>query len=165
MNIHNLSFAFLPSLLAPKGEIPDGEYLEWENKDGHAYCHGGFNYSSGNLVVPMNGIYRVFLQITYESKEDYECPDVLRLATVVLLFRETYAENVPLLSSVDTVSCSMEPWSKSLYTAGLFSLEANCRLRVTSSNPGLIVQKEYQVFFGAELLPQSSGQPLRVTQV
>ncbi|XP_076586005.1 lymphotoxin-alpha-like [Chaetodon auriga] len=142
-------------LTAPKGKNTVGKYLEWESKDGHAFCHGGFNYSSGDLVVPINGIYRVFLQITYESKKVQQCVrDELRLSNMVFLFRETYTDDVCLLSSVDTVSCSMEPWSKSLYTAGLFFLEANGKLRVTSSHSELIVKKEYQVFFGAEFLPQ-----------
>lgn len=47
----------------------------------------------------------------------------------------------------------MEPWSKSLYTAGLFFLEAKSILRVKSSHTELIAKREYQVFFGAELLP------------
>lgn len=103
-------------------------------------------------MVPRNGIYRVFLQITYESKIDLKC-DKLRLNNRVVVFREIYTDNVPILSSVDTVSCSVEPWSKSLYTAGLFSLEAKSILRVKSSHPELIAKREYQVFFGAELLP------------
>lgn len=140
---------------APEGDITEGDYLEWESDSGNAFCLGGFNYSSGNLVVPRSGIYRVFLQITYESTDDLKClGDELRLTNRVVFIRDTYDIDVPLLSSVDTVSCSMEQWSKSLYTAGLFRLEANCRLRVTSSHPELIVKKEYQVFFGAELLPQ-----------
>lgn len=139
-------------LTAPKGNVTDADYLEWESHDGHAFCHGGFSYSSGNLVVPRNGIYRVFLQITYESTKDIQCPS--SVTSTVYLFRETYNNNVRLLSSVDTVTCSMEQWSKSLYTAGLFFLETNCRLRVKSSHPDLIVKREYEVFFGAELLPQ-----------
>ncbi|XP_044051600.1 tumor necrosis factor ligand superfamily member 15 [Siniperca chuatsi] len=143
-------------LTAPNGNNTDGGYLKWENETGNAFCQGGFKYSSGNLVVPRNGIYRVFLQITYESKEDLKCnrDEVLRLINKVLFIRDTYDEDVCLLSSVDTVSCSMEQWSKSLYTAGLFFLEANSRLHVTSSRPELIVKKQYQVLFGAELLHQ-----------
>lgn len=142
-------------LTAPRGNSTVGEYLAWESDDGAAFCHGGFSYSSGSLVVPRNGVYRVFLQITYESKGDFECPsDELRLHNTVFFIRDTYNKNVPLLSSVETVSCSMEQWSKSLYTSGLFSLEANGRLSVKSLYPELIVKKEYQVFFGAELLPQ-----------
>nr|XP_046241985.1 lymphotoxin-alpha [Scatophagus argus] len=139
-------------LTAPTGSHTDGKYLQWESNDGHAFCHGGFNYSSGDLVVPRSGLYRVFLQITYESKDKHNC-DELKLINKVFVFRDSYPHDVPLLSSVDTVSYT-KPWSKSLYTDGLFFLEANCRLHVTSSCPDLIIKREYQVFFGAELMPQ-----------
>ncbi|XP_070761208.1 lymphotoxin-alpha-like [Enoplosus armatus] len=142
-------------LTAPKSKNMDEEYLEWEIAEGNAFFQGGFNYSSGNLVVPRGGIYRVYLQITYESKEDLKCfGDELRLTNMVFYIRDSYDADECLLSSVDTVSCSMEQWSKSLYTAGLFFLEANVRLRVKSSHPDLIVPNQHQVFFGAELLPQ-----------
>ncbi|XP_054467242.1 lymphotoxin-alpha-like [Anoplopoma fimbria] len=141
-------------LTVPEGNISNGEYLQWESDDGNAFCHGGFKYSSGNLVVPTSGIYRVFLQITYESKKDLVCVDGLRLTNSVSRIQESYNKSVTFLSSVDSVSCNMEQWSKTLYTAGLFYLEANGRLRVTSSHLNLIVRSEHKVFFGAELLPQ-----------
>nr|XP_020454829.1 lymphotoxin-alpha-like [Monopterus albus] len=140
-------------LTAPHGNITNGEYLEWESQgeEGHAHCRG-FNYSNGNLVVPVNGLYRVFLQITYESKTEYHCSvNELRLTNKVYKIWDGYNVDVPLLISVDTVSCSTTQWSKSLYTEGLFSLNANTRLRVSSSCPELIVKKECQMFFGAEL--------------
>uniref|UniRef100_UPI0037E98C13 lymphotoxin-alpha-like n=1 Tax=Semicossyphus pulcher TaxID=241346 RepID=UPI0037E98C13 len=142
------------AMLTAPGRISHGEYLEWESEVGNAYCHG-FNYSSGNLVVPRGGIYRVFLQITFENKTGACSPGgQIRLSNIVYVFRENYQKSVSLLSSVDTVMCSVEQWSKSLYTAGLFSLDANCRLSVKSSHPGLITQTEQLVFFGAELLHQ-----------
>ncbi|XP_041643974.1 lymphotoxin-alpha [Cheilinus undulatus] len=140
-------------LTAPEGNTNDGVYLKWESRRGHAYCRGGFNYSSGSLVVPRSGVYRVFLQITFESR-NVECPrdGVLRLINIVQLSRDNYPKNLSLLSSVDTVVCSLESWSKSVYTAGLFSLEANWKLLVKSSQPELIARSEDQVFFGAELV-------------
>ncbi|XP_031732643.1 lymphotoxin-alpha-like [Anarrhichthys ocellatus] len=142
-------------LTAPRGNYGIGTYLEWESEVGLAFCHGGFNYSSGDLLVPRTGIYRVFLQITYESKDDpNKCVDEPRLSNSVFFIRDAYNDNVVLLSSVDTLNCSIEQWSKTLYTAGLFSLEANGRLHVKSSHPGLIVKSQHKVFFGAELLPQ-----------
>ncbi|XP_034727989.1 tumor necrosis factor ligand superfamily member 6-like [Etheostoma cragini] len=142
-------------LTVPRDNSLDGDYLTWESEDGNAFCHGGFNYSSGNLVVPRKGFYRVFLQITYESKDGFKCPsdEVLRLTNEVFVISDSYNENIALLSSVDTVNCSMKQWIKSTYTAGLFLLDANSRLRVKSSYRDLITKKETQVFFGAELLP------------
>lgn len=140
-------------LTVPRGDSVKGKYLEWESKAGHAFCNGGFNYSSGDLVVPRNGFYRVFLQIAYESKASLAC-EGRTLINTVFVFRDAYRVDRPLLSSVDTVGCGTEPWIKSLYTSGVFYLEVNCRLRVTSSFRDLIVREEHQVFFGAELLPQ-----------
>nr|XP_019957892.1 PREDICTED: lymphotoxin-alpha-like [Paralichthys olivaceus] len=127
------------------------DYLKWQSKIGNAHCHGGFNYFNGNLVVPRNGIYRVFLQITYQCLDS--SAHILRLTNNVLYFTDSYNASLPpLLSSVETMICSMEQWEKSIYTAGLFNLEANTRLFVKSSNPELIVKNEALVFFGAELL-------------
>uniref|UniRef100_A0A3B4X2T8 THD domain-containing protein n=1 Tax=Seriola lalandi dorsalis TaxID=1841481 RepID=A0A3B4X2T8_SERLL len=147
-------FASLLSPSAPFEKNTDGKYLLWESKIGNAHCHGGFNYSSGNLVVPRNGVYRVFLQITYEGERGPECSGEEVLSNIVYWIRDSYGGERPLLSAVDTVSCRMKHWSKSLYTAGSFLLEANSRLRVNSTHPQLIANNEYQVFFGAELLPQ-----------
>uniref|UniRef100_A0A3P8VQJ7 THD domain-containing protein n=1 Tax=Cynoglossus semilaevis TaxID=244447 RepID=A0A3P8VQJ7_CYNSE len=137
---------------APFDNITDGKYLQWEHSLGNAKCLGGFRYSSGNLVVPRSGIYRVFLQITYESKS--RCNKELKLTQIVFSFYNSYNENMRLLSSVDTVNCSLDHWRKSLYTAGIFYLEGNTLLRVMSSNPELIARKEDLVFFGAEFLSE-----------
>ncbi|XP_078106127.1 lymphotoxin-alpha-like [Sander vitreus] len=140
-------------LTAPRGNNLDGKYLKWESINGNAFCHGGFNCSSTNLVVPRKGLYSVFLQITYEG--DFSCPsdEELRLTNEVFVISDNYNMDVSLLSSVNTVNCSMDRWIKSTYTGGLFFLEANSRLRVTSSKHDLISKKESQVFFGAVMLP------------
>lgn len=141
----------LAMLTAPIGDNTAGAYLKWEPDLGKAICRGGFNYSNGDLVVPRNGFYRVFLQITYGSTTDHSCKP--QLSNCVLLFQESYKANVELLRSFDTVNCSMEQWSKSLYTSGVFYMEANSRLRVQSSHREHIAKNEHLVFFGAELLP------------
>ncbi|XP_077457202.1 lymphotoxin-alpha-like isoform X1 [Stigmatopora argus] len=140
-------------LTAPAGKKSNGKYLLWESKVGTAYCHGGFHYSNGNLVLPSKGIYRVFLQITYESNADLNDNDgVVNLDNKVFLFHDSYPKDRPLLSSVDTISCKANHWTKSLHTSGTFELEANSTLRVTSENVNLISSKEYLVFFGVEFL-------------
>lgn len=118
---------------------------------GNAFCRGGFSYSGGRLLVPRAGLYRVFLQVTYASN----CSSGKTMLTnTVLHFRASYPADVPLLTSADVVDCSVERWTKSLYAAGLFFLEAGSQLRVTSSRPRLVVHREQQTFFGAELLLQ-----------
>lgn len=136
-------------LTAPRGNRTVGKYLQWEI----AHCEGGFQYSSGDLVVPRDGFYRVFLQITYHSDGEH-CPlPEMKLNNKVFSFMESYPEDTFLLTSDDTVRCSKDLWSKSLYTSGLFKLDANSRLHVTANYPEFIARNHYEVFFGAERLP------------
>lgn len=139
-----------PIELSPNNTVPEG-YLKWESHTGNAFCHGGFSYSNGNLVVPIKGTYRVFLQITYEITRT----DWLKLFNAVYFISDHYPEYNELLSTVDTVYCTVERpkvCSKTIYTSGLFFLEANTNLSVKSLHPELIVQKEELMFFGAERL-------------
>ncbi|XP_028271179.1 lymphotoxin-alpha-like [Parambassis ranga] len=128
------------------------DYLQWESVIGNVHCHGGFNYSNGDLVVPRKGMYRVFLQITFiiECKEDSKTER--KVWNNVYVYSDAYEADTILLSSVDMVACRGHLWYKSMYTAGLFSLDANDRLRVKSSDPKLIARNEHEVLFGAELL-------------
>lgn len=144
---------FLLSFSAPKGNATIGKYLNWESEDGNAYCCGGIYYSSGHLVVPRQGLYRVFLQVTFGSTAGL-CETVMevKLTNIVYLSRRNYRDYVPILSSVDTVPCSQESWSKSLYTSSLFRLEANSKLAVGSNWPELISKRQDEVFFGIEFV-------------
>ncbi|KAF7655326.1 hypothetical protein LDENG_00057610 [Lucifuga dentata] len=127
------------------------EHLKWEHKSGNAYCDGGFRYSNGYLVVPRNGYYTVYLQVTYENYKPISCfKNVLILESEVHIFQQSYPMNVTLMSMVESVNCSWKTWRKSLYTSAVFHLETNDRMWVTSSHPEFIAQKEQQVFFGAK---------------
>uniref|UniRef100_A0A3Q2X979 THD domain-containing protein n=1 Tax=Hippocampus comes TaxID=109280 RepID=A0A3Q2X979_HIPCM len=139
-------------LLAPHDKKTVEEYLLWESVNGNAHLHGGFRYSNGSLVIPTKGLYRVFLQLTYESNTESKFD--LKLSNTVVLYHDSYPSDVTLLSSVDTVSHSTKQWSKSLHTSGIFLMKANSRLRVKSANANLISSEEHLVFFGAELLSQ-----------
>lgn len=137
-------------LTAPVGNNTNGQYLQWAHDIGNAYCHGGFRYSNGDLVVPRDGLYSVYLQITYSG---LVCPVYKKLMNKVLHSSEEYRNDMTLLSSIHTMSCSEDVWSKSLYTAGFFFLKAKDKLRVMSSHPDYITKAEYEVFFGAVLFP------------
>ncbi|KAM4745522.1 lymphotoxin-alpha [Anableps anableps] len=145
----------LPSamLTAPDGNTTNGIYLLWQHKLGEAHIQGGFNYSDGSLVVPKRGLYRVFLQVTYEA-DGTDCPDTgfQTVSNRVYNFRQGYEKDEPLLTAVDIVACIHGVWKKSLFTSGLFKLDTNDKLRVTSSHPNSIAKNEHQLFFGAELV-------------
>ncbi|XP_071371467.1 lymphotoxin-alpha-like [Centroberyx affinis] len=142
-------------LTAASNRSAEREYLDWEVENGLAHLDGGFQYDSGDLVVPKEGNYWVYLQITYENQENFSCDeDEVVLTHRVLRFQVGYTKDVVLLSSAYTVTCSMKTWRKSLYTAAVFRLKAKDRLRVFATHPELMTVGEHQVFFGAELEPQ-----------
>lgn len=124
----------------------------WQSKDGEAHCRGGFRYTGQDLVVPTTGVYRVFLQVTYESKGSDE--DEPMVSNSVSVLEESYKKERCILTAFDTVSCS-KTWRKTLYTSGLFFLEAHAELRTTSSHHDLIIPSETMTFFGAELVSNS----------
>ncbi|XP_028313909.1 LOW QUALITY PROTEIN: lymphotoxin-alpha [Gouania willdenowi] len=114
------------------GTTTIGKYLQWESNEGHAFCHGGFNYSSGLWWFPKKGIYRVFLQITYEG-DDCSEPEI-NLYSRVFVHSERYPLHTALLSASDIVKCGPWTWRKSLYSAGLHKLEAKSRLHVNATH-------------------------------
>uniref|UniRef100_A0A667YFL3 THD domain-containing protein n=1 Tax=Myripristis murdjan TaxID=586833 RepID=A0A667YFL3_9TELE len=150
--IYACVLVFLSSSSAVSHRSTEKDVLEWEDKRGHAHLDGGFGYFDGNLVVPRDGNYKVYVQITYEKYDDFPCEEELRLFQWVYRFQQSYPDNVTLMSSVDTMSCSMTRPKKSLYASAVFPLKAKDRLWVRSSHPELICHEEHQVFFGWLLL-------------
>ncbi|XP_015235390.1 PREDICTED: tumor necrosis factor-like [Cyprinodon variegatus] len=137
-------------LTVPNGQNTHGDILLWETELGNARIQGGFKYSNGNLIVPRDGIYRVYLQITYSSESaEANGQSVCNKVNVISL---SYEKRVPLLSACDTIVFSKTPWKKSLFTSGSFRLYAKDKLLVTSSHSNYIFRNEHEGFFGAELV-------------
>ncbi|KAM9394376.1 lymphotoxin-alpha [Pholidichthys leucotaenia] len=151
-------FQEIPSAMVtvPASKKIDQGYLHWDCNQsfGKCFLKGKFTYSNRSLVVPVPGIYRVFLQIAYEYNFNNRCcdsnDDLLILSNSVECVDCGYDNPIVLLSSFDTGKmCGM--LRKTLYTAGLFALGAGYKLSVKSDHQEYIANKEHQVFFGAEL--------------
>uniref|UniRef100_A0A3P8ZCL1 THD domain-containing protein n=1 Tax=Esox lucius TaxID=8010 RepID=A0A3P8ZCL1_ESOLU len=170
MNIINDTFAwksitlyktcFLASLPAPRSfNNSKREYLEWEDHFGHVHL-SEFKYHDGDLIVPRDGIYKVYLQITFRRPGNFQCDtDVFILTQKVLLYAANYPENVDLLAASDIVYCmpnseEMPYWEKSPNTSGVFKLNAGDKLRVKNGNRfhELMLLQEDKTFFGAHLI-------------
>ncbi|XP_010874517.2 tumor necrosis factor [Esox lucius] len=135
------------------------EYLEWEDHFGHVHL-SEFKYHDGDLIVPRDGIYKVYLQITFRRPGNFQCDtDVFILTQKVLLYAANYPENVDLLAASDIVYCmpnseEMPYWEKSPNTSGVFKLNAGDKLRVKNGNRfhELMLLQEDKTFFGAHLI-------------
>lgn len=109
-------------------------------------------YSDGDLVVPRQGYYRVYVQMSFEGEADSCESGVALLTCSVFYYHDSYRSQQLLLTAVDTTACPRK-WKKSLHSSSVFLLEANSRLRVTSSHSDHVLRNEYETFFGADLLP------------
>lgn len=146
VNGEALNLVFFFFFLAKVNQT-SGDPLQWETELGNAFL-GGFNYSDGNLVVPRDGFYRVFLQVTFEIPN--ECENQA-LSCTVLALSEDYPKYKEILKTDDFVECCN--CIKTLYTSALFSFKENTMLKVKTNGPYIISKDEKLVFFGAELLP------------
>ncbi|XP_054876558.1 uncharacterized protein LOC129351629 [Poeciliopsis prolifica] len=140
----------LPStmLTVLRENTTNGKYLLWEDTRGEAYIDGGFRYFNGSLMVPRKGLYRVFLQTLYENSK---CDDFLVVRSEVLVFRQGYPKDQTLLKAEDTLGCKHNV-KRSLFTSGIFRLDTNDKLHVTSSHPNLLYKNDFHSFFGAQLV-------------
>ncbi|XP_029618365.1 tumor necrosis factor ligand superfamily member 6 [Salmo trutta] len=146
------------------------EYLEWEDKRGLAHLND-FEYDDGDLIVPKDGVYEVYLQITFRRPSHFVCSKegpVFILFQRVILFAMNYPNDSALLTASDTVYCSQPPgsegcmeedsvipyWQKSPRTSGVFKLKAGDRLRVSNEDRyhELMLLQEDKTFFGAYLV-------------
>uniref|UniRef100_A0A8C7JFE0 THD domain-containing protein n=1 Tax=Oncorhynchus kisutch TaxID=8019 RepID=A0A8C7JFE0_ONCKI len=150
-------------------------YLEWEYNLGLAHL-SGFKYHDCDLIVLNDGMYMVYLQITFRSPGHFVCNEEesgFIITQKVILFAKGYQKNRDLLTASDTVDCipksndcqptgsegckeesGTQYWEKSLCTFGVFKLKAGDRLRVRKGDRyhELMLLQEDRTFFGAHLI-------------
>ncbi|XP_055080209.1 tumor necrosis factor ligand superfamily member 11-like [Periophthalmus magnuspinnatus] len=137
-------------------------YPEWQWEQGNAHLQS-MTVSNGNLSVSTEGLYRLYLQVTFEfihkaygkcqrcTDSEPMCDKDLKmfLEISVQRFSNSYKSFRTLLSSQDTMSCSHD-WSKTMITTGVFLLDANTKLRVKLQHSELVNNQDTHTFFGAE---------------
>ncbi|XP_072289855.1 tumor necrosis factor ligand superfamily member 15 [Eucyclogobius newberryi] len=134
-------------------------FLEWRSDLGNGY-NKGMIISEENVIVPTNGMYRLYLQVTFDFfshessvKEEICEDDLMSLEISVQRLNNRYMHFRTLLVSKDTMSCS-HGWTKSMSTTGTFKLEANSLLRVQLLHKELVYNQDTHTFFGVELVSQ-----------
>ncbi|KAI1900667.1 hypothetical protein AGOR_G00052270 [Albula goreensis] len=140
-------------LTAPETSIHNVTTLEWESKNGDAFLQD-FDYGNNALIVPKDGRYSVYLQLTYRMTEKFVCipGNLIQLTQEVYRLSDSYPVETLLMVASDTVNCSEKKWRRSIYTSGVFQLEKGDRLFVKAGNAVLIDYNEKRMFFGAFLV-------------
>ncbi|KAG9354622.1 hypothetical protein JZ751_001335 [Albula glossodonta] len=138
---------------APETSIHNVTTLEWESKNGDAFLQD-FDYGNNALIVPQDGRYSVYLQLTYRMTEKFFCipGNLIQLTQEVYRWSDSYPVETLLMVASDTVNCSEKKWRRSIYTSGVFQLEKGDRLFVKAGNAVLIDYNEKRMFFGAFLV-------------
>ncbi|KAK7933396.1 hypothetical protein WMY93_004292 [Mugilogobius chulae] len=129
-------------------------YSELKSEHGNTHLKGGMIVSNGNLSLPIKGLYRIYLQVTFDfDSENYDiCEDDMVMVNIsVKRCSNSYKQFRVLLASMDTLRCSQD-WSKSLITTGTFELEANTVLQVHINHNELVRKQDIYSFFGVELV-------------
>ncbi|XP_078691715.1 tumor necrosis factor ligand superfamily member 10-like [Branchiostoma floridae x Branchiostoma belcheri] len=131
----------------------------WETEHGLATLANGMEYSRGNLVIPADGLYYVYSQLSYRFRNDLledSGKDEERVFQIIhyTYRRNSYPEPKQIMKTAKS-TC----WSKrvefGLYTSfqgGVFQLEKGDRIWVSVSNAPLICFDETSSFFGAFML-------------
>lgn len=134
--------------------IEKKSHLVWQYAEGNAHRRGGMTYEGGSLTVPSKGLYRLYLQVTFvftldNNDSDMCANDILDLKIKLERYSNSYNNFTLLLESDETMSCKHD-WTKSMYTSGIFELEALSQIRVNLTPENLVKTDDAHSFLGAE---------------
>ncbi|CAL8248979.1 unnamed protein product [Merluccius merluccius] len=116
--------------------------LSWDSR----VCRGfRYDQETGDLLVPEDGRYLVYFQLTYRGH--LNCTKPLMLVQRVVYVQESYPKELDLLAVQDTLPC-MDYLTKTMQASISYDLVKNDRLRVRLNTPKLL----YKGFLGADLL-------------
>lgn len=98
-----------------------------------------------SLEVKRSGTYKVSLQITYRGLDNYIKETTLQQD--IKTYSHGYEAPIFLLTSMETLNFTSPYWKKSIFSEGIFSLEAGDKLSVESNNLPLIDRFHQTTFF------------------
>ncbi|XP_066500229.1 lymphotoxin-beta [Hoplias malabaricus] len=100
------------------------------------------NYSlsqdSLHLVIPQDGFYRMWLQVTYHDIGGKWSKDQLSLRSELYTISNDHGSETPRLRVFETIPAKSNKWIKSVYSGDIFSLMKGDQIKVNSSHPLLI---------------------------
>nr|XP_028571286.1 tumor necrosis factor ligand superfamily member 15 isoform X2 [Podarcis muralis] len=118
--------------------------LEWTVRRNEQ--HSPMKYFNGFLVIPKNGYYFVYTQVTFRCP-DGTCEnieycgkkgvDVRNVMQVVSLKSPSYPAPRPIMKGESSID-NYGKWKKTIYVGGIFQLWEDDTLMVNVSNPALV---------------------------
>ncbi|KAI1882459.1 hypothetical protein AGOR_G00250970 [Albula goreensis] len=128
--------------------------LKWEAHEGDAYTHG-FKYEERDraLIVPQDGFYSLYLQITYRKPQSFSCKsNTIHFIVEVVKRSDSYSnQDTEVMTTHDWMPCDPK-YRKSVPSYGVYQLNKKDKLMVRVSEPDLVdLSNERLTYFGALL--------------
>ncbi|XP_019643289.1 PREDICTED: tumor necrosis factor ligand superfamily member 10-like [Branchiostoma belcheri] len=131
----------------------------WESEQGLATLANGMKYRGGNIVIPADGLYYIYSQLSYRFLNENPFENPKEDANIFQLIHYTYKQSSYPEPQMIMKSSRSTCWSKrtefGLYTSfqgGVFRLEKGDKVSVSVSNPQMICFEESSSFFGAFMI-------------
>ncbi|EMP41992.1 Lymphotoxin-alpha [Chelonia mydas] len=126
-----------------------GERLRWRSDVDASFTQGGFRLANDSLVVPASGMYFIYFQASFLGAACPAGDEPLILAHRVLLFSDTYPQDVPILSAHKTACPGRAPWYRSLRQGAAFALQKGDRLSTQTEGEAHLLGGQGTLSFGA----------------
>uniref|UniRef100_UPI00398F704F tumor necrosis factor ligand superfamily member 15-like n=1 Tax=Pristiophorus japonicus TaxID=55135 RepID=UPI00398F704F len=133
--------------------------LLFEHTKGHAFNMSDMKYdAAGYLVIPTNGVYFIYAQVTFKwSQGSFNLPH--QFSATILRKNNLYPKPEKLLKSCVRPPAKVDDFlTTSTYQAGAFQLDAEDKIyaEVPKNLLTHISVNEYETYFGAFLLEPST---------
>ncbi|XP_048414825.1 tumor necrosis factor ligand superfamily member 15-like isoform X3 [Stegostoma tigrinum] len=131
----------------------DGQYsaLQWEDKNGLAFTEGQLNYQNPALIIPRQGTYFVYSQVSFRSSSKVK--NITHISHIITKLTSSYPEPTHLLSSTRSLHGNQNRWQVTIYLGAIFQLQRGDRLVVNVSNVNQVdFTNDHKTYFGAFLL-------------
>lgn len=140
MHVDTFLFFLVKDRLEVKtGDVPWSKYTTQDSR------YFTLAEDGKSLEVNRSGTYKVSLQITYRGLDKYINETILKQD--IEKYPVSYGRRISLLTYTETMNFTSRYWRKSLFSEGIFSLEAGDKLIVASNNLPLIDISHQTTFF------------------
>lgn len=161
-----LSLSITTSLYSLTGRYnPDiNTSVEWMNQVDQTHYQGGLELHNNEIVIPRNGLYFIYSQVSYRVSCSSSNTDVVHLSHIVKRWSSTYGNDnsdesyKPILHSVRT-ACQKPAssnadqegsWFSAVYMGAVFSLNKGDKLKTVMEEKMLpnLEDESGKTFFG-----------------
>ncbi|XP_061107500.1 tumor necrosis factor b (TNF superfamily, member 2) [Conger conger] len=128
----------------------------WRDGDGHSFFQGGLRLVNNEIIIPQNGLYFVYSQVSFRVLCSSSGGHTNRpISHTIMRWSDAYNDRKPLLSAIRT-TCQRDAesngrsksWYNAVYMGAVFSLEREDRLWTETNLLKDVDGEDEKTFFG-----------------